>query len=527
MRLFLARFALELAVFICGALVMVYEIIGSRIVSPFIGTSTYVWTSLIGVILAALSLGYWLGGRMADKRPDVAVLASAIFLAGGAVSITILIKDAVLSMISSASFGLEFKSVIATAVLFAPASVLLGFVTPYAVKLRTVSLDDAGKTVGRLYALSTVGSIAGTFAAGFLLIPFVGSTRTLYLIAGILIVVSLMLAPFAFSRASFAILTLFGLGIAGSEFSSYYLRQTTGMIDLDTEYTRVQIYDSKDPKSGRPFRAIATDPFFAQSSIYLDDGSPMLEYVKFYHLIDHYKPGHKNSLMIGGAGYTVPREYLKNNPDARIDVVEIDPKMTELARKYFNLHDDPRLSVFHEDGRVYLNRSEPAKYDAVFVDAFGSLFSIPYQLTTVEAIRQIDRVLTGDGIVIVNIGSALTGPASKFLQAEVATYRSVFPEVMLFKVRPERTDDDLQNIVLIGLKSPGQNRLSERTDPTSLILGGVAPASGDGVVTTNDQLITSLLSHRYTADIPLTLPPLTDDLAPVERYNSIALAHSR
>ena len=92
----LGRFALELAVFTCGGLVMVYEIIGSRIVSPFIGTSTYVWTSLIGVILAALSLGYWLGGRMADRRPDVKVLASAIFLAGGAVSVTILIKDAVL-----------------------------------------------------------------------------------------------------------------------------------------------------------------------------------------------------------------------------------------------------------------------------------------------------------------------------------------------------------------------------------------------------------------------------------------------
>lgn len=269
------------------------------------------------------------------------------------------------------------------------------------------------------------------------------------------------------------------------------------MIDLDTEYSRIQIYDSTDAKTGRPFRAIATDPFFAQSSMYLDDGSPMLEYVKFYELVNHYKPGHRNSLMIGGAGYTVPREYLKNNPEARIDVVEIDPKMTELARKYFNLRDDPRLTIFHEDGRVYLNRSESAKYDAVFVDAFGSLFSIPYQLTTLEAIQQIHRVLTDDGIVIVNIGSALTGPASKFLQAEYATYRSIFPEVHLFKVRPERADDELQNIVLIALKTDQGSR-------------------GDA--------FTSALRTPQSA---LEVPILTDELAPVEYFNSNALASIR
>ncbi|MEO7674244.1 MAG: fused MFS/spermidine synthase, partial [Pyrinomonadaceae bacterium] len=132
----LKRFALDLTVFICGSLVMVYEIIGSRIVSPFIGTSTYVWTSLIGVILASLSVGYWIGGRIADKRPDIKILASAIFLAGGAVSLTILLKDIILSMIGAASINLGFKAVVAPLLLFAPASVLLGFVTPFAVKLR-------------------------------------------------------------------------------------------------------------------------------------------------------------------------------------------------------------------------------------------------------------------------------------------------------------------------------------------------------------------------------------------------------
>ncbi|CAN5599837.1 hypothetical protein BH18ACI1_BH18ACI1_02270 [soil metagenome] len=178
---------LEITVFICGALVMIYEITGTRLLSPYIGASTYVWTSLIGVILAALSLGYWLGGKIADKKPDIKILASVIFLAGGLVSLTILLKDIILSFIAESSAILEIKSLIAALLLFAPASVLLGFVTPYAVKLKMSSLADTGKTVGRLYALSTVGSILGTFLAGFFLIPFVGSEKSLYLIGASLI----------------------------------------------------------------------------------------------------------------------------------------------------------------------------------------------------------------------------------------------------------------------------------------------------------------------------------------------------
>ncbi|MEJ7701701.1 MAG: fused MFS/spermidine synthase [Pyrinomonadaceae bacterium] len=203
---FLNQIILEITVFVCGALVMIYEIIGSRLLSPYIGASTYVWTSLIGVILAALSLGYWLGGKIADRRPEIKILAAVIFFAGGLVSLTIFSKDLILSFIAGSALQLEVKSLIAALLLFAPASVLLGFVTPYAVKLKMSSLADAGKTVGRLYALSTVGSILGTFLAGFFLIPFVGSTRTLYLIAACLISLSFLLVPFALSLFNLMIL---------------------------------------------------------------------------------------------------------------------------------------------------------------------------------------------------------------------------------------------------------------------------------------------------------------------------------
>lgn len=479
---------------------MVYEIIGSRIVSPFIGTSTYVWTSLIGVILAALSLGYWLGGLVSDRKPDARLLAAAIFLAGGAVSVTVLVKDVVLSAIAAASAPIEFKAVLASVFLFAPASVLLGVVTPFAVKLRTLSLGDTGKTVGRLYALSTIGSIVGTFVAGFVLIPFFGSTRTLYLIAASLFGVSLLLAPLAFDRVRIALIVIFFFGVAGNELSAYYLYRTKGLVDIDTKYSRVQIFEADEIKTGRRFRAIATDPYFAQSAMYLDDGSPVFEYIPFYHLVRYFKPDHRTSLMIGGAGYSFPKEYLRTYPKASMDVVEIDPQMTDIAHRFFGLGEDPRLNIFHEDGRVFLDRSVGAKYDAVMVDAFGSLLSTPYHLTTVEAVRQMHRVLHDDGVVIVNIGSAGAGRASLFLQAEYATYRSVFPEVRLYKVRHERDDHEFQNIVLVACRNG-----CRRDHP-----GG-------------DAQIDSLLSRQFDLS-DSGIPFLTDDLAAVEYYNSIALS---
>jgi spermidine synthase len=476
---------------------MAYEIVGSRVVSPFIGTSTYVWTSLIGVILAALSLGYWLGGRMADRRPDVRVLAGAVFLAGGAVAATVLLKDVVLAAIAGLPAGLEIRSVAASVILFAPAAVCLGFVTPYAVKLRMASVDDAGRTVGRLYALSTVGSIAGTFAAGFFLLPFVGSTRTLYVIAALLFAVSVMLAPLKITPGTMSVLTLFGLAVGGSELSAWYLRETRGLYDIDTRYSRVQVFEAVQPRTGRRFRGMATDPWFAQSAMYLEGDDAVFDYLPFYHLVQHYNPAHRKTLMIGGAGYTFPREYLRAYPEARIDVVEIDPQMTQIARRHFRLEDDPRLRIFHEDGRMFLLEAPPESYDAVLMDAFGSLFSVPYHLTTIEAVRDIRRVLRPGGVVIFNLGSAIRGPASKFLQAEFRTYREVFDEVLLYKVNADYTDEQLQNLIIVALAGGrGPN--------------GVCPQCP------------GLLSHLYTESFPLTLPPLTDDLAPVEYYNSLA-----
>lgn len=488
---------LEVTVFTCGALVMIFEIIGSRILSPFIGASTYIWTSLIGVILASLSIGYWFGGRLADKNPDVKILASVIFIAGGLISLTVLIKDVLLSMIAGATMMIELKALIAALLLFAPASICLGFVTPFAVRLKMTTVEETGRTVGRLYALSTIGSIVGTFTAGFFLIPFLGSIRTLYLIAGSLILLSLLLVPLAISKINIAVITFFIFGVAASEGGAYILRTNNGVYDIDTEYSRVQVFETKDPNTARPIRALATDPYFVQSAMFLDSDELVLEYGKYYHLIRHYNPGFSNTLIIGGAGYSFPREYLRSYPQARIDVVEIDPQMTQIARDHFRMTDDARMQIFHEDGRMYINRTETGRYDAILMDAFGSLFSVPHHLTTIEAVTQFHRILSNDGVIVFNLGAAITGPGSGFLQAELATYKKVFPEVHLYKVNVAYPDERLQNLIIVASKSAN-------------------------IVESKDTQIAALLAHRYEKPTPLTLSYLTDDLAPVEYYNSNA-----
>ena len=494
-----SNIALELTVFVCGAIVMIYEIVGSRILSPYIGTSTYIWTSLIGVILAALSFGYWFGGKLADNKPDLKMLAAIIFLAGGAVAATILLKDIFLSFIAQSSLILEFKSILAALLLFAPASVLLGFVTPYAVKLKMLSLADSGKTVGRLYALSTVGSIFGTFTAGFFLIPFVGSTRTLYFIVFALLALSLLLAPLALTKTNLTILIVFVGGILTTELQGVLLLEINDLHDLDTEYNRVRVFTTTDNLSGRKIRAMAIDPQFIQSKMYLDSDELASEYAKYYHLVRYFKPDFQKTLLIGGAGYSFPKEFLKTYPNKQIEVVEIDPQMTEIAKKYFNLHESPNLQITHEDGRIFLNRAESDKYDAVFFDAFSSLFSVPFHLTTIEAVSQINRVLKPDGVVIFNIGGAIKGNSSRFVQAELATYKQIFPQVSLFKVRPERADEEVQNLIIVALKTE-------------------KPINSDS----NDAEISRLLQNIYKQPLENKIPFLTDELAPVEYYNSFA-----
>ncbi len=482
---------LELIVFLCGAVVMVFELTGSRILAPYLGNSIYVWSSLIGVILGSLSLGYWYGGRLADKKADYKTFSTIIFISALFLLLMNLLKDPFLNFVVKVSdknsFNLRWTSLIVVFLLFSVPSILLGMVSPYAVKLKLKDLKTTGRAVGNLYAISTLGSIFGTFLAGFVFIPLLGSTKILYLMVIVLIVSSALAHIKRFMYAKL-ILLLFAIFILNKKIEKPYL-------DVDTAYHRVWIERGIDKRYNKELLIMRTG-YLDSSMMYLDSDKLAADYTKYFKLIKHFNPDFKKSLMIGGAAYSFPKYYIKNYPDANLDVVEIDPGLTKLAKKYFRLKPNERLNIIHEDGRIYLNENKK-KYDAIMVDVFKSYYSVPFHLTTYQTLKKIYNSLNDNGVLITNIISCLQGEKGKFLQAEYKTYKKVFPQVYLFPVNYPDKPKEVQNIIIVALKS--NKKPSFTSDNTE---------------------INEYLKHLWKGKISSKIPILTDDYAPVDYYNS-------
>ncbi len=373
---------LHCCVFLCGAALMIIELTGSRILAPFLGTSLVVWTSLIGVILASLSFGAWWGGILADRRPSARVLGRIVLFAAWATAAIGLSKSWVLPFLQT-SGSLHLAAIVATLVLFAPASVLLGMVAPFAVRLQLADTDTAGRTAGSLYALSTIGPIAGTFLAGFVLIAWVGTTAILFITAMVLTVAAWLAAPSG-RLGQGASLLVFVLALLLGRVQDRRLEQI-GFLDVDTPYNRVLVYTSEEEGTGRLTRDLVTDPSGRQSAMYLDNPSELaLPYTRFYRLAEYYRPGMRRMLVLGGGGFSFPKYALAHYPDLQVDVVELDPGMIALARSHFALPEDPRLRVIEADARTFLQRTED-RYDVILCDVFNSHYAIPFHLVTVEA----------------------------------------------------------------------------------------------------------------------------------------------
>lgn len=487
-------FNLEIVVFICGAIVMIFELVGSRIIGPYVGTSLYAWTGLIGVVLASLSLGYYVGGKRSDASPQVEALATLLLKAAVAIALTFYLKDFILLNITSFYLPEELTSVLTALFLFAPASYFLGMVSPYAVRLRIDDIKKAGTTAGKLYSISTAGSIFGTFTAGFYIIPHLGSSVTLIILSGLLIfsagiLVKWKLGHYRNFKNFISILFFVSLTI--------FLPKNVSSLqvaDIDTQYNRILIYSGVDSMTSRPVVNLFNNPRSTTASVFADGSTDLvLDYLKFFRLSSYFVQSPKSALMIGGGVNSYSADFLKSFPDARIDIVEIDPKMTEIAKKYFGLNISEQMTIIHEDGRIYLNKNTKS-YDLVFIDAFFSA-SIPFQLTTVEAVEKVYASLNDKGAVLLNIISTINGDDGKLLRAEYRTYKSIFPQVYLFLVEDEEDGDKVQNIIIVASKS---KKTFNFQSP--------------------DLQLKVYLDHLWKGVIQFDLPVLTDDFAPVESY---------
>lgn len=494
------KFILEIVVFVCGAVVMIFELAGSRVIAPYVGTSVYAWSSLIGVILASLSIGYYVGGYFADKRPSIKPMVLIIIFSAVAIAFSAFTKDIFSIVISTFGASLEIKSVMISLILFAPASLLLGMVSPYAVRLRMSDITKSGRTAGNLYAISTAGSIFGTFLAGFYIIPNFGSTDSLIILSVVLFLAAVLL--FFGTRIGrpvkvAAILLIIFLGLTRVVSIA---EQKIFVADVDTEYNRILVLHTTDRTTKKPIITLATDPYGTQAAMFTDGTNDLVfDYTKFYRLFSYFVPNPANVLMIGGCAYTYPRDFINNYPDVKMDVVEIDPGMTDIARKYFGLNDKKNLAIYHQDARIYLNENKK-KYDVIFGDAFNSASAIPFQLTTKEAIIKEYDALNDGGVIMVNIISAIEGEKGKFARAEYATYKKVFPQVFLFAVQNIKDGSETQNMMLVALKSEKISKWES-----------------------SDKEISGFLSQVWKNPIVDDMPVLTDDFAPVEYYKRVSL----
>ncbi len=463
---------------------MILELAGSRILAPHVGTSIIVWTSLIGIILGSLSLGYYLGGKIADRKAAHRILAFIIFSAAILITLTAIIKNPILTFVGAYVFDLRTASILSTIILFTPASVVLGMIAPYAIKLKLKNLSSTGRTVGNLYAISTIGSIVGTFLAGFVLITFFGNTNLLLILATTLVLTSLLATSNIKLKAIITAITV--IGIVGFALQT---GETTEAIELNTTYSYIKIYDGI--LNSKEVKIMKINNNF-HSAMYLDSPELVFEYTKYYRLIDHFAPNLKTALMIGGGAYSYPKDFLASHPKATLDVVEIDAELTQLAKEHFELKDDPRLTIYHEDGRTFLNRTENL-YDAIMIDAFSSSLAVPYHLTTLENVENLERALNDDGVVIMNIISEIEGEGGKFLRAEYHTYKEVFPVVHLFPVQFPETGNIRQNVMLVATKS-------------------------QKILENENEELNDYLKHLWENEIPADVPILTDDFAPVDQY---------
>jgi spermidine synthase len=482
------KYSLELVVFLCGASIMVLELVGSRLLAPFVGTSIVVWTSLIGIVLAALSIGYSYGGRLADRRPDAKLLSWIIFAAAVFISLISGIKLILFGAMEGNSLDHGTQAVIISIILFGTPSVLLGMVSPFAAKLKTESVQKVGGTIGNLYALSTIGSIVGTFLSGFYLIATFPISQIIIGISLILFVCSIILYKHSIRDILIKVIIL--LGVLLIAFFLEDILSNRHVLTVNTQYNNVSLYETNFYQNQRPIRVMSLDGKL-DSAMYMDSDELVFDYTKYYRLANAYNSNIKNILVIGGAGYSVPKDFLRNG--VAVDVVEIDPELTKLAQKYFDPHGELKnnnlLTIYHEDGRTFLNKNTKKQYDVIMLDAFKS-YSIPYQLTTIEAVQKMKGLLKPNGIVMANVISAVQGDKGQFLQAEYHTFKQSFSQVDLYIVNIPTAGESVQNLMLIG----GSSQSDKPVDPE----------------------VAEYLSHQWTQIVPQK-QILTDDYAPVDQ----------
>ncbi len=492
-----------LVTFLAGFCIMVLELVAARVLAPYLGTSLTVWTAVIGVVMVCLALGYWLGGRAADAFPEKARVQRILGLSAGWIAVSLVLQVLVLPIFAQTRSPLALQAVGLALLLFGPSSTLLAMISPYCLRMSVASVQDSGRVSGRVSAAGTAGSLVGTFLTGFVLLEVLGSDAIQLVVGILLVVLSVFLAP----RKAILLHVLVATLLAGAYWVHLVATRVDaarGIISLQTPYSSIKVMNWTDPKSGRAIKSMVLGGV-VHASVFTDTAQAeelVHPYTRSYRLASDLAPLPGRVLMLGGAAYTVPRDILKREPQALVEVAEIDPSMPKIAKEYFGLGDSPRLVNHEIDGRRFLESTPAASFDWILGDAFGSYFSVPFELTTVQAHAAIAKALRPGGLYVANMIGTLEGTGSDWIHDLGCSAARGFGNsvtVALVPMEPT-TPAKLQNITVIIRKD-----------------GSYFP---DLVLNQEDEM-RNLWAQRRTLTSPSDCKNaqlLTDDFAPTERY---------
>jgi spermidine synthase len=446
---------LPFLVFVVGTGSLGAEIAAVRLLAPYFGASTIVWANTIGIVLVALSVGYWLGGRLGDRHPNMRALCLVALSAAVMLALVPFVADPLLDVAVDAldeiSAGAFVGSLLAVLVLVAIPVLLLGTVSPWAIRLAVHSVEEAGTVAGRLYALSTAGSLLGTLVSALVLIPLVGTRRTFLIFALAIAIVAVWgLRPvrrWALAPAAIAALIALPVGTlkADTEGGGRVIHEA----ETEYQYARVIEYPDRsrtlELNEGQAEHSVCEAECEAGPGGPRDPSSVLTGGVWDGHLVLQFagrEEAPRRVAILGNAAGTTSRAYEEFFPRTRVDGVEIDAELSEIGREYFDMN-NPRLHLYHEDARPFMRRID-ARYDVISVDAYRQPY-IPFYLTTVEFFETVRDRLTPGGVLIVNVGHP--EGQDDLEKVLTATTAEVFAHVM-------RDPIEDTNTLLVGSEAP-------------------------------------------------------------------------
>ncbi|MGH9316019.1 MAG: spermidine synthase, partial [Thermoanaerobaculia bacterium] len=400
---------------------MALEILGSRVLAPSYGSSVYVWGSLISTFLAALAIGYALGGRLADRHPSLAILSVILSIAAVLIVPCVVWGGALLRLAVASHWDARWSALFSAIVLFLPASVAMGMVTPFAVRIAIREREAAGSVAGGYSALSTVGSILGTLLTTFLLIPAFPVNSLLLGLAATLVLCAVLLMS---GRASVAIVCLAAAACTMAGFAGRNVQSNERvLLRKDTAYHHIVVTQLDET------RWLRFDNLTQSAVNVAHPERAVLPHEQGLPLAFAMRPRIQSVCMIGLGGGGIPRILARIRPDVLVESVEIDPAVRDLARELFLYRESEHTRTVIEDGRSFLARGG-APYDLIILDAFNST-GVPFHLTTREFFQTVRSRLSPDGVFAANFIANLMGKDGRLFWAAYQTIRRQFGQVYL------------------------------------------------------------------------------------------------